>query len=105
MILFSPLSLCSHRLILLVTYVLSKLIPYSFRKNDDATWRRRKFHEFINDPTMTCDAWKSQHKDVVHVEQFWVNARGMSLLTYTMVPKSGKVDAVVCFFYCLTANS
>jgi len=40
-------------LILLVTYLLSKLVPYSFRINDDASTRRQLYREYVRATTST----------------------------------------------------
>jgi hypothetical protein len=61
-------------LILLVTYFVSVLVPYSFRKNDDPTSRRRMYQEFCSrtDVPACC---KFPEKDVVSEKNYWVNAR------------------------------
>jgi hypothetical protein len=58
-------------LILLVTYFVSVVVPYSFRKNDDPTSRRRMYQEFRRQYGFP----KFPEKDVLCEENYWVNAR------------------------------
>jgi len=62
-------------LILLVTYVASKLVPYSFRANDDASARRQLFREFSRDNDDLPDNFKQIPADIQLEEGFWVNQR------------------------------
>jgi hypothetical protein len=57
-------------LILVVAYIVSLLVPYSFRTNDDSTSRRILFHDFRSK-----GAWRLPYKDVVVKESYWVNQR------------------------------
>lgn len=83
-------------LLLLVAYVASKLIPYSFRINDDASQRRQLFAEFSRQDDLP-DKFKTIPSNIHLEESYWVNARGMSLCTTIMTPKHCKVKAVVLF--------
>ena len=91
-------------LVLLFAYIASKIIPYSFRVNDDATKRRKLFQEFAND-----DQLPLQFKTVpqhIHLEQdYWKNDRGMLLSTSIMVPKNKPIQAVVCYCHGYTDNA
>lgn len=84
-------------LILLVTFILSQLIPYSFRVNDDGE-SRRKFHRELERRKDAPKEWLNNPDDIVMKERYWVNERGMCLLTTTMEPvNSSEIKAVVCF--------
>ena len=61
-------------LILLVTYFVSVLVPYSFRKNDDPTSRRRMYQEFLRQDGLPA-SYKFSEKDVRCEENYWVNSR------------------------------
>mmetsp|Transcript_51336 Transcript_51336/g.154240 ORF Transcript_51336/g.154240 Transcript_51336/m.154240 type:complete len:358 (-) Transcript_51336:597-1670(-) len=83
-------------LILLVTFFLSMLIPYTFRVNDDGE-SRRKFHREFEQRKNTPKMWRNNPDDIVMKERYWVNDRGMCLLTTTMEPaKASDIKAVVC---------
>ena len=58
-------------LILLVAYVVSLLVPYSFRTNDDATSRRRLYREFRTNECVS----SFLGDDIVLDESYWVNRR------------------------------
>lgn len=62
-------------LLLLVAYIASKLIPYSFRVNDDPVVRRRLFAEFASTQEDLPRAFKQtpDHLDVQH--GYWTNKR------------------------------
>jgi hypothetical protein len=62
-------------LILLITYFVSVLVPYSFRKNDDPTSRRRMYQEFLRQDDCLPASYKFPEKDVLCEEYYWVNAR------------------------------
>lgn len=84
-------------LILLVTFLLSRLIPYTFRVNDDGE-SRRKFHRELEQRQNAPKEWRFPPDDIVMKERFWVNERGMCLLTTTLEPvKSSEIKAVACF--------
>lgn len=61
-------------LILLLAYIASKLIPYSFRVNDDAASRRRLFAEFIKQDDLP-DEFKQLPSFIQLEESYWVNSR------------------------------
>lgn len=81
-------------LLLFVTAILSLTVPYAFRENDDGESRRRLWAEFLKrddlPEVLRC-------KEVDLDERYWMNDRGMALLTSTMVPKNNApVRAVIC---------
>jgi hypothetical protein len=61
-------------LILMLTYLLSILIPYSWRVNDDPTSRRRLFKEFRERADLPA-AYRLTDEEVVIDERYWVNER------------------------------
>ena len=61
-------------LILLVAYICSKLIPYSFRENDDASSRRQLFHEFTKEDDLP-DNFKQMPDHIRLEEEYIVNER------------------------------
>ena len=61
-------------LILLCAYIASKLIPYSFRVNDDAASRRRLFAEFIKQDDLP-EEFKQLPSHIQLEESYWVNSR------------------------------
>lgn len=61
-------------LILLVAYIASKLVPYSFRVNDDPATRRRLFAEFSNQEDLP-DSFKNPPDDLAMEHGFWTNKR------------------------------
>lgn len=91
-------------LILVVTYLLSILLPYAFRVNDDAASRRILFQKFSKEKDLPQD-WKCIPPHIDLTESYWPNARGMCLCTSTMVPKDGNIRAVLCFCHGYTDNS
>mmetsp|Transcript_35826 Transcript_35826/g.73265 ORF Transcript_35826/g.73265 Transcript_35826/m.73265 type:complete len:384 (-) Transcript_35826:410-1561(-) len=83
-------------LILLVTFILSQMIPYTFRVNDDAESRRRFWKEFTQREDFPQEL-RETPDDIVIEENYWQNNRGMCLLTCIMIPSdSSKIKAVVC---------
>ena len=80
----------SYRVILSIT------IPYSFRENDDGESRRRLWSNFLKRDDLPHQLYC---KEVDLEEGYWINNRGMALLTSTMVPTNNKpIRAVVCFW-------
>lgn len=67
-------------LILLIAYVCSKLVPYSFRENDNASTRRELFHQFSEEEDLP-DRFKNIEKYVNFEESFWVNERYVHIAT------------------------
>ena len=61
-------------LILLVAYIASKLIPYSFRVNDDPANRRRLFAEFAREDDLP-DAFKHPPENLTVQHGYWTNRR------------------------------
>jgi hypothetical protein len=62
-------------LILLLTYLAAKLIPYSFRENDDPAVRRELFHQFSQEADHLPDRFKNIHRYVDCEESYWKNER------------------------------
>jgi hypothetical protein len=62
-------------LILLLAYVSSKLIPYSYRLNDDASYRRRLYKEFASQEDSHPAHFYSPTDGITIDESFWVNDR------------------------------
>ncbi|GAX25256.1 hypothetical protein FisN_5Lh338 [Fistulifera solaris] len=83
--------------------MVSKLIPYSFRVNDDAASRRTLFAEFTKRDDLP-DEFKQLPSHILLEESYWVNSRGMALCTTTMTPKNKPIRAVVCFCHGYTDN-
>ena len=61
-------------LILLVAYFASKLIPYSFRENDDPATRRRLWAEFSREEDLPED-FKHPSENIEVQHGFWTNRR------------------------------
>lgn len=61
-------------LILLFTYLTSKLISYSFRVNDDASKRRKLFAEFARDEEQPVK-FRNIPDHIELKESYWVNKR------------------------------
>jgi len=61
-------------LILLLTYLTSKLISYSYRVNDDASNRRKLFAEFARDEEQPLK-FRSIPDHIELKESYWVNQR------------------------------
>lgn len=61
-------------LILLFAYVVSKLVPYSFRENDDASTRRQLFAQFSMQDDLP-EEFKNVPDHIRLVESYWVNSR------------------------------
>lgn len=61
-------------LILVVTYFLSILLPYSFRDNDDATARRKLLDKFEKEDTLS-DSLREIAEGVELANGYWTNAR------------------------------
>jgi hypothetical protein len=76
-------------LLLLAAYLASKIVPYSYRTNDDATVRRRLYREYttadpdsdedLHPPLLICPP------DNIRVEEsYWVNERYVPFLVLCM---------------------
>lgn len=61
-------------LILLVAYIASKLIPYSFRVNDDPATRRQLFAEFSREDDLP-EEFKNPPADLTVEHGYWTNRR------------------------------
>ena len=61
-------------LLLLVAYLASKLIPYSFRTTDEASHRRKLFCEFAKQDDLPED-FKTVPSHIKLEESYWVNSR------------------------------
>mmetsp|Transcript_4697 Transcript_4697/g.9076 ORF Transcript_4697/g.9076 Transcript_4697/m.9076 type:complete len:380 (-) Transcript_4697:455-1594(-) len=90
-------------LILLVTAILAIFVPYVFRDNDDGESRRRLWVEFLKKDDLPEEL---KCKDVDMEENYWVNDRGMALLTSTMVPKNNApIRGVICLCHGFMDNA
>mmetsp|Transcript_18964 Transcript_18964/g.44912 ORF Transcript_18964/g.44912 Transcript_18964/m.44912 type:complete len:388 (+) Transcript_18964:153-1316(+) len=88
-------------LILIAAFILGQFLPYALRVNDDPESRRRFYREFQkrDDPNVPED-WRKTPDDIVVKERYFVNDRGMCLMTTTMEPADRrKIKAVVCFVH------
>lgn len=83
--------------ILIITFVLSKIIPYFFRVNEYGDWRRALWKPWSLEEERP-DEWQPENLSKVMnlKEKYWQNQRGMVLMTSTMIPKNVEVKAVVC---------
>jgi len=88
--------------VLAITYVLHRLIPYCFCVGDCAVERRKIWNEFLFEVKSN-----PEYQDLKKIvfpnpsevkldENYWVNPRGMCLMTSIMRPVSRPVKAVVC---------
>ena len=121
----ASLTLCSttHSLILLFAYIASKLIPYSFRENDDAATRRELYKQFCQEEDLP-ERFKDIDNFVNVEESYWTNARyvptyrhppqltvfsvfrsGLLLSTCIMTPKNTITKAVVCYCHGYTDHA
>lgn len=62
-------------LLLLFTYVASKLIPYSFRVNDDASKRRQLFAQFVQNASYHHERFLETPEHIQLEESYWINDR------------------------------
>lgn len=62
-------------LILLFAYIASKLIPYTFRENDDAAMRRELYSQFVQDEDHLPDKFVQRFQTVNIEESYWTNER------------------------------
>jgi len=62
-------------LILLFTYIASKLIPYTLRENDDAAKRRELYSQFVQDEDNLPEAFVRRFERVNIDESYWTNER------------------------------
>ena len=63
-------------LILLFTYIASKIVPYSFRENDDAAKRRELYRQFLlGEDDDLPQKFRERNKRVNIEESYWTNER------------------------------
>ncbi|KAG7355862.1 acylglycerol lipase [Nitzschia inconspicua] len=85
-------------LVLLVGFVASLVVPYSYRVNDDGPSRRLMMQQFLeNDPIAIKRSNAFPEDKVRLVSSFWKNPRGLLLHSIVMIPKDQPVKAVICF--------
>jgi hypothetical protein len=78
-------------LILLFAYIASKLIPYSFRENDDAAVRRILYAKFASQDEDHPERFRNIRKYVNLEESYWTNER------YVIVTNTGICVTYHCF--------
>ena len=61
-------------LVLLVSYVVSLVIPYCFRLSDDSSVRRRAYHTFIHTADLP-PSLRQVPDDIILEEGYWQNSR------------------------------
>ncbi|GMI11938.1 hypothetical protein TrVE_jg12545 [Triparma verrucosa] len=83
-------------LILVVAFVASKFTSAVYKSNDSGENRRKAWTKMISDPS-TCPDWFETPSDISYEESYWVNSRGMCLMSYIMKPAMKKPKAVVMF--------
>jgi len=90
-------------LILLFTYIASKLIPYTFRENDDAAMRRELYSQFVQDEDHLPDKFVQRFQRVDIEESYWTNERCVpsihSVLSHALLYR---ICYVVCTSLLLT---
>jgi hypothetical protein len=62
-------------LLLLAAYLASKLVPYSYRRNDEGSARRRLYREFSRAENGHPKCFSSPPDSVRIRESYWVNGR------------------------------
>lgn len=62
-------------LLLLVAYLASKIVPYSFRTNDEGSSRRKLYREFCNEAEDLPERFANIRDYVNYTEGYWVNRR------------------------------
>jgi hypothetical protein len=82
-------------LILAVAFVASKIVPYSYRINDDASTRRLLLHKFYTEDPIAIQRQQLVLAEVNLETSYWMNPRGLLLHTHIMTPKDQDVKAVV----------
>lgn len=97
----SILALIWVPLILLFSFLTSKLISYSFRVNDDASTRRQMLAEFGRDEEQP-DYFRNIPNNIQLKESYWVNQRGMVLFSSLMTPTDQPIKAVICYCHAYT---
>eukprot|EP00815_Leptocylindrus_aporus_P006609 CAMPEP_0116070220 /NCGR_PEP_ID=MMETSP0322-20121206/12869_1 /TAXON_ID=163516 /ORGANISM="Leptocylindrus danicus var. apora, Strain B651" /LENGTH=424 /DNA_ID=CAMNT_0003557965 /DNA_START=29 /DNA_END=1303 /DNA_ORIENTATION=- len=92
--------------ILVLTLVLAKLLPYMYRTNDSAVARRKAWVEWTKSERCP-KIWKDIMVDdaLVIEEKYWINSRGMALMTITTLPAKTPIKGVVCSCHGYTENA
>ena len=67
-------------LVLLLAYMASKAIPYSFRENDDARQRRQLCHEFYMQASNHPEKFTRIPNNIQLEESYWKNERYLFVL-------------------------
>lgn len=100
-------------IILILSAIFAKFIPYAYRLNDDASERRKFWKIFEEDAdNLRPKEWKdvtfnnNPNNYGIMKEEYWVNKRGMCLMTSTSIPKDGNIKGVAffCHGYCDNAS-
>lgn len=91
-------------LILFFAYIASKIIPYSYRTNDDPVNRRKLFADFVRQGHDLPPQFTSLPEDIELQDSYWTNERGMLLHTITMLPTQRPIRAVVLYCHGYTDN-
>lgn len=89
-------------ILLIIAIALAWCVPALFYEGDHAENRRKLFNEFRKRDDLPA-ALKCEDVDLK--ESYWVNSRGMCLFTSIMKPKSGGINAVVCFCHGFLGSS
>lgn len=86
----------STLLLVLLTGLLSYVLPYNYRLNDDGATRRAGWKKFLKS---TYPAWLRPPRGVEVSSSYFENERGMLLYSMLMSPqdKTKKVKGVVCY--------
>jgi pimeloyl-ACP methyl ester carboxylesterase len=85
-------------LLLVVTLIATKLIPYIFRVNDHGPSRRKMMKQFLRDDPFAKQRMAMFPSNEVTVEEsYWSNPQGLLLHTMIMLPKDVPPKAVVCY--------
>lgn len=85
--------------VLVLFYVASQVIPYTFRTTDEGSERRKAYQAFLQDETVPREL-RSVPEDVVLEERYWTNARYVSKLDMStgglVESMNGCIDLFVC---------
>ncbi|GMH69605.1 hypothetical protein TL16_g05197 [Triparma laevis f. inornata] len=79
-----------------VAFFASKFSSAVYKTNDSGEARRKLWAKMISDPATTPD-WFATPKDIAYEEKYWVNSRGMCLMSYVMKPIKKKPKTVIMF--------
>ncbi len=89
------LSYISPLLLLPFFYILHIFVSYTNKSNDDALTRRLNWNAMIKRHDLP--PWFKVPDTMTYTERYWVNSRGMALMTTTTLPKSSPPKALVLF--------